>query len=414
MAVWLVAAGLFGCWAEDDWLHTPAHDDFRYAHVLHPDYLQSIYGMNSTSPAAGYGTSVLGSASTDSSPGWTPMQFQTAYGLNLIDAAGNKPLGYGTKVAVIVAYHYSNLQSDLNRFATNYNLIPITLNVINQAGNVFNNAWALEAAISVQMINTVSPGATVYVIEARSESQRDIRTAMYTAQNLGVHVVLMPFGADETGSQYYGAPFAPAPGVVWIAASGDSSKPSFPATHPGVIAVGGTSARLNPDNTLQSQTAWESAGAGMSMVAEMPGFQMIPSVQEANTTAYRSVPDVAFNADPGSGAHVYSSVNGGHLVVGGTSVSSAFFAGVVAIAMQSRNAQNKPLLTSIPGQGVLLQDSLYRLMSTNGGPTNSTVLNDVVDGYAGAGAYPAGPGYDIATGLGSLNVPNFIEYMDTQ
>lgn len=237
---------------------------------------------------------------------------------------------------------------------------------------------------------------------------------MHTAQNLGVHVVLMPFGADETGSQDYGPPFAPAPGVVWIAASGDSSKPSFPATHPGVIAVGGTSAQLKLNNTLQSQTAWESAGAGMSMVAEMPGYQMIPSVQEANTTAYRSVPDVAFNADPESGAHVYSSVNGGHLVVGGTSVSSAFFAGVVAIAMQSRNAQNKPSLTSIPGEGVLLQDSLYRLMSTNGGPTNSTVLNDVVDGYAGAGAYPAGPGYDIATGLGSLNVLNFIEYMDTQ
>ena len=53
-------------------------------------------------------------------------------------------------------------------------------------------------------------------------------------------------------------------------------------------------------------------------------------------------------------------------------------------------------------------------MSTNGGPTNSTVLNDVVDGYAGEGSYPAGPGYDIATGLGSLDVKAFVDYMANQ
>ena len=73
-----------------------------------------------------------------------------------------------------------------------------------------------------------------------------------------------------------------------------------------------------------------------------------------------------------------------------------------------------PLLTSVTSQGVSLQDSLYNLMSTNGGPTNSTVLNDVVNGTAGEGSYSAGSGYDIATGLGSLNVQEFIDYMATQ
>jgi hypothetical protein len=101
-------------------------------------------------------------------------------------------------------------------------------------------------------------------------------------------------------------------------------------------------------------------------------------------------------------------------VVGGTSVSTAFFTGVVAAVNSARKSQNLPLLTSVIGQGVLLQDSLYKLMSTNGGPTNSTVLNDIVAGIAGAGSYPASPGYDIATGLGSLDVQQFIEYMLTQ
>jgi subtilase family serine protease len=202
--------------------------------------------------------------------------------------------------------------------------------------------------------------------------------------------------------------------MVWIAASGDGGTPTFPATHPDVIAVGGTIGQLNADNTLQSEIAWENFGSGMSIVEEMPYFQRIPSVQKVNTTVRRSVPDVAFHAQVNNGAQVYSSVLGGYLEVGGTAVSTAFFTGVVAIAVASRKAKNKPLLTSIPGNGVLLQESLYRLMSTNGGPTNSTVLNDVVAGSAGNGRYPAGPGYDIATGLGSLKVNKFIEYMDTQ
>jgi subtilisin family serine protease len=347
------------------------------------------------------------------SSGWTPQQFRQAYNVPLTQQ-NNKPPGYGIKVAVIVAYHYSNLQSDLNKWAQQFNGTPIILNIINQAGSAKNNSWALEAALSVQMINAVSPGATVYVIEAKSVSQNDMRVAMQTAVNLGANIVSMPFGADETfaeGSQAY---LFLSSHVVWIAASGDSSTPSFPATYPDVIAVGGTTAQLDSSYNLLSEAAWVDAGAGMSIVERMPSFQMIPSVQQRNTTAYRSVPDVAFYADPEHGAQIYASVLGGWVVVGGTSVSTAFFTGVVANVNSARKAQNLPLLTSVIGQGVSLQDSLYKLMSTNGGPTNSTVLHDVVNGIAGEGSYPAGPGYDIATGLGSLNVQQFIEYMLTQ
>ena len=78
--------------------------------------------------------------------------------------------------------------------------------------------------------------------------------------------------------------------------------------------------------------------------------------------------------------------------------------------------KSKPALSSLgnsPSVSVSLQDSLYALMSTNGGPTHSTVLNDVVSGSAGEG-YAAGPGYDVATGLGSVNVQQLIDYLDTK
>lgn len=144
----------------------------------------------------------------------------------------------------------------------------------------------------------------------------------------------------------------------------------------------------------------------------MPSYQGISSVQNANTTAFRSVPDLVFNADPSYGARVYSSVLEGWFVAGGTSVSSSFFAGAVAIANQARKHVNKPMLTSAHTSPNSIHKSLYQLVSENAGPNSSTVLNDVVDGHAGG--YLAGPGYGIATGLGSLDVEKFAEYMANQ
>jgi subtilase family serine protease len=392
LAVLLAAAGLHGCGAPDAGdSDASADDQFRPAHVL---------GSGQALPE-----NASSVASADSRE-WYPLQFRTAYNVPLTQS--NKPAGYGIKIAVIAAYHSANLQYDLNKWAARFSITPIALNIINQAGTATNSTWALETAVNVQMINAVSPGATVYVIEAKSVSHADIRTAMLTAQNFDVDIITMSFCANEPATQAFA--FAPSRGV-WIAPSGDAGRPSFPATHASVVAVGGTVAQLSASNTIVAETAWVHAGAGMSTVAALPSFQRIPSVQALNTTSYRSVPDVAFHANPDSGAAIYSSINGGWLLVGGTTVPMALFAGVVAMADQSRKSQNKPLLTSVSGSGVTLQDTLYKLVSTNGGPT---VLNDVTTGSAGEGGYAAGLGYDVATGLGSLNVQHFIDYVAAQ
>ena len=412
VAAWLVAAGLHGCGGSDGGQDAPAANHFRHAHVLAAEDQQPESVPRSANPA-GVGISMLSKSLVEASPnlstGWTPQQFQQAYNVPLTQQV-NKPSGYGIKVAIITAYHYANLQSDLNKWASHFNIKPITLNIVNQAGNVTNTNWSLGTSVAVQMLNTVSPGATVYVIEAKSASQTDMKVAMQTAVNLGVNVISMPFGVNEAYAELQVQLFS-GNGVAWIAPSGVDANPSFPATSADVVAVGGTT--LSSVNPLV-ETAWADAGAGMSIYEQMPSFQMIPSVQKPNTTAHRSVPDVAFNADPKYGAHIYSSVLGGWFVVGGTSVSTGFFTGVAAMVNSSRKFNSRPLISSNSKSSLSFQHGLYRLMSTNGGPTNSTVLHDVVDGYAGSGSYKAGPGYDIATGLGSLNVKNFIDYMDTQ
>lgn len=417
VAVCLVAAGLYGCKtnnndqqapAEEEVGYVPAEDDFQHAFVLATDdapvetssFRQSM--------------SLQSSASSTSSSGWTPQQFLTAYNVDAVIPPNGKPRGYGVKVAIITAYHYSNLQSDLKTWASRYEQKPITLNIINQAGNISNSNWALQSGIAVQMVNAVAPGATVYVIEAKSVSQKDMKTAMQTAVSLGVNVISMPFGAPEFATEGSNANLFTSSRIVWVAASGTTAGPTFPATSPDVVAVGGTSADLSFSSLLQLESAWVDSAAGTSLYERMPNYQMIPSVQKINTTAFRSVPDVVFVADPNDGAQIYSSVNGGWLTVGGNSVSTAFFTGVVAIVNQFRKSVEKPMFSSVHTSSGSFQSGLYGLMSSNGGPTNSTVLNDVVDGYVRYGSYSAEPGYDIATGLGSLDVAAFVNYMANQ
>jgi subtilase family serine protease len=93
---------------------------------------------------------------------------------------------------------------------------------------------------------------------------------------------------------------------------------------------------------------------------------------------------------------VYSSADGGWLQVGGTSVGSPAWAGILASADQLRAAAGQGALTSA---GYEAQQALYGLATGQDGQP----LYDVTSGSNGScGAVcTAGPGYDFVTGLGS-------------
>jgi len=114
------------------------------------------------------------------------------------------------------------------------------------------------------MLRTATDVATIYVIEAKSDAREDIITALKTAASLGVDVVTMSFGSTEfmTEGEGAGALFNSVGGVTWIPASGDNFYPSFPATHPGVVAVGASSlSSLIP----RVETTWSESGCGESI-----------------------------------------------------------------------------------------------------------------------------------------------------
>ena len=105
--------------------------------------------------------------------------------------------------------------------------------------------------------------------------------------------------------------------------------PEYPAVSPNVIAVGGTNLTLNADNSYQSETGWgyysDSAGAFIGSGGGISQYEAEPTYQQGvQSTGWRTGPDVAFVADPNTGAWVADPYNLGTddpwEVVGGTSL----------------------------------------------------------------------------------------------
>jgi hypothetical protein len=104
----------------------------------------------------------------------------------------------------------------------------------------------------------------------------------------------------------------------------------------------------------------------------------------------RTVPDVAYNADMVSAYWVYDSDYGGTQAVYGTSAGAPQWAALIALADEGLAINN---IGSLDGPSQTIQ-ALYALASAS----YTTYFNDIQIGNNG---FPAGPGYDLVTGLGS-------------
>ena len=189
----------------------------------------------------------------------------------------------------------------------------------------------------------------------------------------------------RTDSQYFASMVAQ--GLSVFVSSGDSgsqeggiTQVNYFASDPSVTAVGGTSLTLSSMSGIPtSETVWNGSGGGISSFVARPFWQTGVGVPSGST---RLVPDVASAADPLTGALVV--LNGQQTQFGGTSWSTPMWAGFCAMINQARaNA-------GLPPAG-LLGPKLYPLLGTK-------AYRDIVAGDNGA--YPAGVGYDLCTGVG--------------
>jgi subtilase family serine protease len=324
----------------------------------------------------------------------TPAQMSHAYGLDAVSFSSNgqtiKGDGSGQTIAIVVADHNEYLWDELYLFDGYYGLPNPNFTQFNLAGNQTNDGWAEEEAMDVEWAHVMAPGATIDVVEARSDSLADLMYAVDFARHVpGVSVVSMSWGSGEFGSEKaYDSVFTtPAGhnGVTFVAASGDSgaySGAQWPASSPNVVAVGGTTLNVNAAGTTVSETAWSGSGGGYSVLESEPGYQT--SVQ---STGRRSTPDVSMDANPSTAVAVVfitpASPHASWQLVGGTSLSAQLYAGVIAVADQGRALAGKG---SLDGATQTLP-ALYAASWAN-----------YVDVTAGSNGYGARAGYDLATG----------------
>ena len=300
------------------------------------------------------------------SAGLSLTQVAAAYGLNAITFGKVNGTGSGETIALIEAYNDPTIASDLHTFDQAYNLPDPNLTVVNQSGGAVsataqtNTGWAEEESLDVETAHAVAPGANILVVEANSQNMQDLLTAVNTARNTpGVVAVSMSWGFSETPNEtsydtYFTTPAGHIGGnglpggVTFIASSGDNGSlagASYPAASPNVLSVGGTTLLLSSSGAYQSESAWIDSGGGYSKYEPEPSYQA-----KVQSTGYKATPDVAFDGDPNTGVQIYVTLptrygsQGSWITVGGTSLGSPAWAGIIAITDQGRALAGEPSL----------------------------------------------------------------------
>jgi len=211
---------------------------------------------------------------------------------------------------------------------------------------------------------------------------------------------------------------AAAHGVTVLSSSGDSGATDsevngslypyrvtdWPPSDNLVTGVGGTSVYLDDQGKqVAPTTVWDGNGAsggGLSKVFKRPAFQN--GVRNVVGDA-RGVPDISMIADPDTGVWTYNSFGPqdmGWELWGGTSVASPVFSGVVALADQLAGHRLGDINPAIYKLGALQQAGLP-----------FTGVQDLIGGtnsYGGVVGWPVTKGYDLATGVGTINASRFV------
>ncbi|BBG27717.1 S53 family peptidase [Sulfuracidifex tepidarius] len=371
---------------------------------------------------------------------YTPQELQGAYNVT-------GPEGKNVTVVVLDAYGDPEIEQDVKAFDSIYHLpnLNLTITPVGPYHPLLGvlTGWDEEVALDVEAVHSMAPYAKIDLVVASNAG-----SALYEAIDLIVsedlgQVVDMSFGIPEnevtaTGFYYYenGQPqinypwvdyyfaLGSAEGISFFAASGDDGAyggtptyyggVSFPSSSPFVTSVGGTSLFVNttsgeigmPNSTASYgyETAWSvepqyenpetstvSSDGGFSTLFPVPWYQIPVTHSDSRTT-----PDVSADANPYTGMEII--VNGQRTVIGGTSLSTQLWGGVAA-----------DVISFVKHPIGLFNPYLYEIYQ------NSTEYNEafhpVTLGFNGE--YLANSSYNLVTGMGSPNVGELEQVMET-
>lgn len=351
----------------------------------------------------------------------TPADLHAAYALPAETASSAKQT-----VAVVDAFDDPTAAADLQVYDEQFDLPPCTeangcLRKVNEDGQSSplppeQGEWAGEISIDVQMVHAICQNCHILLVEVSGEELTELGAGVNTAVQAGANEVsnsyeepeeapLASFLEELSGESYEH------PGVVLTASSGDcgylnqacagkAASAEFPASAPGVIAVGGTT--LTEEHETWSSTAWADGGSGCSQIFAAPAWQRaVANFSATGCEGERSVADVAADANPKTGVDIYDSTPEGKAptgwtVFGGTSVAAPIVAAEFALAGGAQGVRF-PAATLYSHAGDA--SDLYDVVSGSNGSCGGATSCEAVAGYDG----PTGLGSPL--GLGGFVPP---------
>jgi subtilase family serine protease len=311
----------------------------------------------------------------------TPASIACVYNLQSQVAGCNpnvvslNPSGGGRAIAIVDAFDNPNAYADLQTFSTQFGLSAITPSsfqvvfaphgsgapgscataAVTRPPTAKGTGWDLEEALDIEWAHAMAPSATLYLVEAQSNSFSDLFCAITVANKLvnaaGGGEVSMSWGSYEFPAETTLDSLFTTPNVVYFASTGDFPGVSYPSASPNVVSVGGTSLSFDPiSGNFIGENTWQDTGGGTSSFEPRPSYQ---DGKEHVVGLHRGTPDIASNANPETGVWVFDSLASGRATwyaFGGTSVSSPTWAGIVNTAGRfSASSQNElSLLYSAP------------------------------------------------------------------
>ena len=338
--------------------------------------------------------------------GYSPFAIRMAYDFPIEhNSTGGKPYdGSGRKSGIVI--WGDPLESDLNAYLKYFGIKrtgPKTTDVFVDGGTTSDAAGGgTEGTLDAETILGDAPGTALYIYIPPDGTLAHITDAYekVVSDNL-VDTINSSFGVVEglavstVKAWSHIAEQGASKGITFHAASGDYGGLNTgiaPGDSPYFLTVGGTALTVGVAGNRAYEIAWDGSTGGISTVFPMPSWQSGVAV----TNRGRNVPDIAFNADPNTGTAYYfsGSWNTTDNPLGGTSLSSPTFGAAITEIDQLLN-----------GRTGLVAPELYAIFSNDGyGSASQPYFYDITQGCAYV--LCAGSGYDLVTGIGSMDVWN--------
>jgi subtilase family serine protease len=390
-----------------------------------------------------------------------PDDIATIYNIKPLYAAGID----GTNMNLVIVGQADVTLSDITQFRSGFNLPAIKLQQILATGCVDpGTADMIEADLDLEWSGAVARNANIIFVKCDAAHGGVSNSLQYAIDNKLAPVISMSYGGCEPVNGQSNAlqirnviQQANSNGITFMASAGDTGaagcdaggtppatgglEVNLPASVPETTALGGS--EFNEGSGTYWGSNGPNFGSALSYIPEEGWNDTTPSrfgstgggksiyfskpAWQSGSDGVRDVPDVAITASANHDGYLLctsgscaSGIVNDTFIAGGTSASSPVFAGIVTLLNQylvKNGVITKPGLSNI-------NPILYQLAKSDASAFHDIATgNNIVPCTPGTPAsyppsqqcpaggqfgYSAGAGYDLVTGLGSVDAYNLV------